>query len=478
MKRLVGLTILTMLMLSVSVMGQDGAQALQEISYSYFGGGARAMAMGNAFVGLSNDISGGTWNPAGIWVIERPVMSASYMFFVPRGEYSHYLTDEATVTKMGEKAFAHFSFAAPFRISGHPWVFNFNFNRDNDYILRADYFSGDDFVHFSPANPNVFVKDKSYLHTYSFGFSTRVYKQLSLGVTANVYQAKRDFEQSALAAYDVLEQSLPPVYRHYGVDVVATDSTTSKGFNLALGLLYKLDKSMSVGAVVRTPFKMKNNSDLMVWEYVTANGLPDATLTRSVLVNDSIAKQDMPLSVTVGFALQPRENTYITMDVNYQNYGSSKWYHADSTNILINGERVDSYSAYSLEWKNAIGVGVGVEHSLITQYGRIPLRAGFRIDKLPKPNKYNIIYSPVLDEEGMPTDTFRVSSYTTTGQQTSYGISFGSGIHWSQIGFDFAYSYTFGAETKTYVHIDNYVFQTDRETPKAHDFKVTFTGYF
>jgi len=478
MKRLVGLTILTMLILSVSVMGQDGAQTLSEVSYSYFGSGARAMAMGNAFIGLSDDVTGSSWNPAGIWVIERPLMSASYMFYIPRREFSDVLTEGNTLTKMDEKGFAHFSFAAPFRISGHPWVFCFNFNRDNDNISRADYFSGTDTVHFSSDNPDVFLKDESYLHTYSFGFSTRIYKQLSMGITADVYQAKRAYEYSYLAAEDVLVQSLPPVYKHYVVNVVKTDSTTSKGFGFTLGLLYKLNKSFSAGAVVRAPFKMKNNSDLMTWYNVTANGLYDATNSYSNLINDSIAKQDMPLSVTVGFAFKPEENTYFTMDVNYQNYSSSKWYRTDSTYYRINGDREDFYSSYSLEWKDAIGVGFGVEHSLVTKYGRIPLRAGFRVDKVPKPNKYSIVYTPILDSEGQPTDVYGISSYEATGQQTSYGISFGSGIHWSQIGLDFAYSYTSGAETKTYVNIENYSFQMNSDKIKSHDVRVTFTGYF
>ena len=87
MKMLVGFGLLTILIFSTAVMGQ-GYPALSETSYNYFGAGARAFAMGDAYVGLSNDITSGTWNPAGIWVIESPVVSVSYNIYKPKGEFT------------------------------------------------------------------------------------------------------------------------------------------------------------------------------------------------------------------------------------------------------------------------------------------------------------------------------------------------------------------------------------------------------
>ena len=87
MKTLVGFATLTMLILSAAVMGQ-GYPALNEISYGYYGSGARAFAMGDAFAGLADDITSGTWNPAGVWVLEGPVLAASYLIFVPKGDFT------------------------------------------------------------------------------------------------------------------------------------------------------------------------------------------------------------------------------------------------------------------------------------------------------------------------------------------------------------------------------------------------------
>ncbi len=59
--------------------------AFGQYSFDFVGGGARAEGMGNAYLGVSDDVSGVSWNPAGIYAIEKPVLGVSYASLAPRG---------------------------------------------------------------------------------------------------------------------------------------------------------------------------------------------------------------------------------------------------------------------------------------------------------------------------------------------------------------------------------------------------------
>ena len=140
MKALAGLLTIALLLFTAVVSGQESIAALEEIDYNFYGSGARALAMGNAFVGLSNDENSGTWNPAGIWVIESPVVSFTYLHYAPVGVLTDGITPLATNIRMNVKTLASFAFATPVRIKGQPWVFNFNYLRNNEYIFEANLF--------------------------------------------------------------------------------------------------------------------------------------------------------------------------------------------------------------------------------------------------------------------------------------------------------------------------------------------------
>ncbi|MBI2434229.1 MAG: outer membrane protein transport protein [Candidatus Hydrogenedentes bacterium] len=57
------------------------AQELEiSVSPTPVGSGARAAAMGNAFVAIADDATAASWNPAGLVQLERPEVSMAYMF--------------------------------------------------------------------------------------------------------------------------------------------------------------------------------------------------------------------------------------------------------------------------------------------------------------------------------------------------------------------------------------------------------------
>lgn len=475
MKRLVGLMALSLVLMAGAIMGQVGYPALNEISFTYQGGGARAFGMGSAFLGVSDDATGGMWNPAGIWVIESPIVAASYKLFRPAGKYTQSVTSVTTDNSLDMNTIGDFSFAAPIRAKGHAFVLNFNYNHFNENITEEQFYSG--FFADSVSNqfnPDAASTDESYMRAYSFGFSTRIYRQLSFGATANIYDGRRTKSSVYRAAWtdtiSVISNLYDEQYREYST----IDSATSNGFNLIFGLMYKMDK-INVGAVVRTPFTMKHTTDYSLFQVATTNGLGNILYSDTTYVQDSLAKQDVPLSVGVGVGFFPVANLTLALDVTYYRYGSTNWFYRDSTYFSASGKRTDYYTEVPIDWNNTIGIGAGVEYLLNTRYGQIPLRAGVRYDQLPQPKKFEDRYNVYeISEDTLLITWKRVADE----RQSTVSLSLGTGIHWSLINLDVAYRYTTGGELDWSETINGWTYMSDKLERKNHEVRCTFTGFF
>ena len=83
MKRSLLKSTVLLLVLTATAFGQVD---YKQFSFDLCGGGARAEGMGKAFLALSDDVTGGSWNPAGIYAIEGPVLGFSWGSLRPRGE--------------------------------------------------------------------------------------------------------------------------------------------------------------------------------------------------------------------------------------------------------------------------------------------------------------------------------------------------------------------------------------------------------
>jgi hypothetical protein len=493
MKPLVGFVVSMLLICTSLVSGQAvnsssiGYPALTEVSYNYFGGSARAMGMGYAFVGLSNDVSSGLWNPAGLYVLEGPIVAASYNVFRPAGDFTQNLTPVTTKNNLDLSGIGHFSFVAPVRIKGHPWVANFNYDRNNEFSNKSAYLTNER----SGLNPDTFLEDKGYTRTFNVGASTRLYKTLSMGFTINIFDSRRFWDRTNKSVQEI-------VIDIYGNSLMAAetheliDSTTSNGFNFNLGLMWKYGK-FSFGGVVHTPFTAKHTTNSTDYSILTLNNLVQVDYTSTILVVDSLAKQEIPLSTIFGVAFAPNANLTLTGDVGYQNYGSTNWFYLTKSFFEPNGDRIDFYEQFPIDWNNTMGIGLGVEYMRDTKFGRLPLRAGFRFDQLPQPKSITVTTNNVdFDSENQPIGRLSVAEITREAKdrQNSASFSLGTGIHWSRIDLDFAYMFTSGAKLDiTEVNI-SYAEDQDgnplavtessarRWERKSNEFRFTFTGYF
>jgi long-subunit fatty acid transport protein len=115
------------LILLIAGAGIASAQfAILPLDYNILGGGARAHGMGGAFIGLADDATATSWNPAGIAQLDKPEASAVGNFSMKKYTFGEDISDPTIplyVSESEEGSSNHiapnfFSLALPLKIMG------------------------------------------------------------------------------------------------------------------------------------------------------------------------------------------------------------------------------------------------------------------------------------------------------------------------------------------------------------------------
>ena len=94
------------------------------------GSGARAAGMGGAFIGVSDDATAASWNPAGLIQLERPEISGVYSYFRRNQSYSSPSHPEIeSENSMDSNGMNYASFAYPFRLFNRNMIISINYQR-------------------------------------------------------------------------------------------------------------------------------------------------------------------------------------------------------------------------------------------------------------------------------------------------------------------------------------------------------------
>lgn len=476
----VGITAILILVFSAPSFGQflDLFETrFEAYNFEFKGGGARAMGMGNAFLGVSDDITSISWNPAGIYKMESPVIGFSYTTLNPRGEFQSDRLDFTTFTFTERNSFNHggsvkaltqASFLAPIRIKGHPFVGAVAYSRVSNEFQRQGYKF--DIIELFPIfnEVGVFLRTDTVdeaveiiselnggIDAINLGFGTRISNNLAFGASLNVYSGKTQRNTDIRITGD----SLPVNNRQYGqLEFLAqeTDSNSFTGFNVTVG--FKLDgEVLDAGLVVRTPFSLNEKGEKFDYEVLNVNGAPLRSDTTYTI--DLLRKYDMPLMVGFGIGYQMNENWLLAFDTEYRNFSSGQIKIRENLILVPGGSNIEEFTVLTEEewqWSNVFLVRAGTEYLHESKIGTIPLRAGIGYVPLPTP------------ETSFDTVNSQVQVVRSTS--VSYEIGLGTGIHWNQIKLDLGYMY------KSY-DLGNVAFFSEDKT-KNHFLKFSFTGYF
>lgn len=461
-----------MLFSAVSVMGQvyfDNGASFESFYLNFLGGGARAEGMGKAFIGVSDDVNGGSWNPAGIYQIEKPVMGLSFGSQSPRGKTEsdlyfggpayHYSNDHSGTFS----SVSSLNLAAPVRIKGHQFVGSFNYVRNYDEYQQTDVSgpitqlasvidpeTGYSVIDWVTSDYNLNSVLEGGMYTASFTVGTRIYKNVSFGISGNIYTGKTVREDLTYVVTDSVNYLFnQPVLSEYIENVVDTNKFT--GFNFTIGLKLNGEK-LDAGLIVRTPFSLNIKGGKSIYDYSSLNGHIIDAGTDTTFYDELLNKYEMPLMIGAGIAYNLTENFMLALDGEYRGYGSTKIKYRDSLVIDPGGDNEEFFTEYDPDLSNVFLIHVGGEYLWHKSFGTIPLRFGFGYEPLPAVSH---------DEDG------------STSTPVSYNFSVGTGIMWEQIYFDFAYTYSYINQDLLY-----YTSYYTEFKNRNHHLNITFTGYF
>lgn len=200
-KILIALTFVLLIILSQKCISQE---ITNSASFMRIGSGARAIALGSAFVAVADDALAGYWNPAGLSQLKAPAISIADRIPVMDTDY------------------ASIAIASP--------LF------DLGYIgLSGIYYGCGDVIMYDENGLNKGVlSDKEAAIILSYAYKLN---QLSLGANAKY------------------------IYQDMSAD---DESATSDGIGADISLLYSVYENLAVGAIFHSKYKVtdKNNSEI------------------------------------------------------------------------------------------------------------------------------------------------------------------------------------------------------------------------
>lgn len=432
-----------------------------QFNFEFTGGGVRAEGMGKAYLALSDDVHGGSWNPAGLYAIEKPVLGISWGSLTPRGASTGlYVSQLLRADHSGSYSdLTAIDFAAPFRIKGHPVVGSFSWTRNCDVFESwaahalfdmAFVIDADEFLTYDTglADQRIDVLTQGGLNSANIAFASRLYGNSSFGVSANIYSGSALQERSVLSAIENFPVPDDPNQRAFAViEEIAIDTNKFSGTNFTIGFKYA-NATYSTGLSIRTPFTMRIEWDEAYYTITTLNSLVEDDLTDTVYVMDQLMEYDIPWIIGAGFAYNVKENWLVAADAELATYGGGKIRYRTSVLINPGGDNIEEFIEIDPQWEDVLALRLGTEYLLGTRAGTVPLRMGLGMTPSATPN---------YDALG------------NTSKATTYSASLGTGIHWEQIRLDVAYSVS---------TIDRQYYGLYDYTNRNHHLNFGFTGVF
>jgi long-chain fatty acid transport protein len=390
-------------------------------SPSPVGSGARAAGKAFAFIGVADDATAASWNPAGLVQLQLPEASIVGSYFI------HLEGPENTRPDIGVNdqildnvALNYLSVAYPFRLLGRNVAVSLNFQRLFDLkgatAVAAPYTTIDGLQ-------QVRSRQEGGLFTISPAVAVQLTPALSVGAAFNIWPNAlgNGWKQTVSVRGEGFLNS--------GADVVPFVSTGRidedydfEGFNVTTGFLWALNRTFTLGGVVRTPFtarvRHKHSSSLTV---ALQDGSPPVT---SALRFSETLDMDMPLSYGLGLAARLSDRLTLSLDVARVHWSdfSLEESHNDDALLVENGAPSGKGQAVlSGQGDDTTSVRLGAEYLWIRPRTIIPLRGG-------------VFYDPEPGDGG--TDDF-------------FGFSLGTGITVRQFVFDVAYTFRAGMVRST-----------------------------
>lgn len=276
---------------SVNSYPQNAGDALR-IAFPGLGTSARALGMGNAYIGLSDDASAAYYNPAGLGLLRKMEFAGglnynkynnSAQFFNTTSENSNSATNLDQI-----------SFAFPFPTLRGSLVFGLSYNSVKDFTgaLKFDAYNGGstsmiqsllntdvpfdlglcNSANVTPINGKLTqsgtVIQTGYMNNFTLSGAIEIHRNLFIGMNLDIISGKYDYNR------DYYEEDLRNVYGDQLLD--PTDARTKdfklfylnslinwdiSGWDAKLGILYQFKDVARFGATIQFPKSIRIKED-------------------------------------------------------------------------------------------------------------------------------------------------------------------------------------------------------------------------
>jgi long-subunit fatty acid transport protein len=393
------------------------------------GSGARAQGKALAFIGVADDATAASHNPAGLVQLQLPEASVVGSYFI-RLEGQDVTQPGIGVDDQTLDSFDlnYLSVVYPFQLLGRNVVVSLNFQRLFDLKGASDVTAS-----FATIDglQQVRSRQDGGLFTISPAAAVQITPTFSVGAAFNIWPDLfgNGWEQKVTVRGEGFVSSGPnavPFVSNGRID----EDFDFEGFNVTVGFLWTLNRIFTLGGVFRSPFtgkvRRQHTSSLTV---TLLDGSPPVT---SALRFSETLDLDMPLSYGLGLAARLSDRLTLSLDVSRVHWSDFQLEESTRDNVLLVENGAPSGKGGAVlrgEADDTTSVRLGAEYLWIRPTTIIPFRAG-------------CFYDPEPGDGG--TDHF-------------LGFSLGTGMTVKQFVFDVAY--TFRAGTVASEATDTTVYQ-------------------
>lgn len=312
--------------------------------------GARANAMGGAFISLADDATAAYTNPAGLTVLTKPEVSVEYK----AGDYTTRVGDALGNTDY-EKSASGLSFLSYAYPAKNTTVTIFRHQLMN---TKADFTWHDISRNDGSSEQSIYSVD-SQVNTLGIGLGTKLGEQLSLGLAVGL--AQLDYFSTGI------RYSLGGT--NPGPNGKTKTESTDNAEQYTVSLLWNVAGELNLGMVYRQgpKFRLKDSTE---WRFdPTADGGRGAWQEMGTWADGEFKVPDV---YGLGLSYRFEPNLTVALDANYVEY-------SDLIDEFISNEG-DDFQATQMEGfslDDEIEVRLGIEYVLDVAGSPLALRAGY-----------------------------------------------------------------------------------------------------
>jgi len=329
--------------------------------------GAKAMGMGNAFVGMADNPSAIQFNPAGLTQVEGNQILTGVTSITTNTDYTD-LSDNKSSAEEGNflPPFFYYSNHLEGMGNGNWWLgmsVTAPFGLGTEWKVDSfNYVATETLLEMVKLNPTMAYRANDQ---WSVGFGVDYYQVLEAGF-------KNDMSSTYLSAFAMTSTNFGR-----GIQELSGDAT---GFGFNVGAMYKANENVTVGLAYRTGVSLDVDGNVDVL-------LKDVPGTPELTSFDASTTVNLPATAALGVNYQLADSWQLNVDMDW-----TGWSAYDKLEVKNSAGTVLNSLVSEKDYEDVINYRFGVQYDLNDSWA---LRGGFFMEPNPIPEN---TYDPRLPD--------------------------------------------------------------------------------